>query len=374
MLSTRTVEYSHLEDLVNLLNKKYNSQCELVLNDSKLMPFFNRKKKNTIEFSKRLDTILTLFTAYKYEPEQLHKKLFLYLMANRHVETGNWYNAKTVLKELKKENTLAPLSHASIPSDIVFYLDYQAEAILAHEFGHYIFSLDKDFLVETKQMIKDMILSARKGGIKGIISGFFENGVLRDERLMEELSCDWFAMTVMSERLKNTNDTKIDPQEVFRQIIRVFMSINYLDDILPSKGRNFKKSFVRNTFGLYRVVIVSSCLHDEWEEVTPSLMFEEIRESRQRNRAAYLLLFRKLKYHRMRNDVSYLATEREMEQILKDLKDAESKLFYDFRFSLNSLDFSVMADDSFPDFSDFLDDSSQDAAAKIDDAMSKFFS
>lgn len=45
MLSTRTVEYSHLEDLVNLLNKKYNSQCELVLNDSKLMPFSIEKRR-----------------------------------------------------------------------------------------------------------------------------------------------------------------------------------------------------------------------------------------------------------------------------------------------------------------------------------------
>lgn len=373
MLSIRTVEYSNLEDFVNKLNNKYNSDCKLELNDSMQMPFFNRKKNNIIEFSKRLDTILTLFTAYKYEPEQLHKRIFLYLMANRHVEIGNWYNAKTVLNELKKEITLSPLDHPAIPRDIVFYLDYQAEAMLAHEFGHYIFSLDKDFLFETKQMIKDMILSARKG-IKGFISRFFENGMLRDERLMEELSCDWFAMTVMSERLKNSNDNKIDPKEVFRQIIRVFMSVSYIDDILPSRGKNFKNSFVRNNFGLYRVVIVSSCLHDEWEEVTPSLMLEEIRESRQRNRAAYLLLFRKLKYHRMRNNVSYLASEREMEQILKDLKDAESKLFYDFRFSLNTLDFSVMADDSFLDISDFLDDSSKDTSAKIDDVMSKFFS
>ena len=373
MLSIRKVEYGNLKDLVNLLNKEYNGECELVLNDGQLMPFFNRKEKNIIVYSERLDTILTLFTAYKYEPEQLHKKLFLYLMANRHVETGNWYNAKTVLKELRKEDTLAPLSHPSIPSNIVFYLDYQAEAIIAHEFGHYIFSLNKDFLDETKQMIRNMVLSARKG-IKGFISGFFENGVLKDERLMEELSCDWFAMKVISERLKNINDTKIKPEEVFRQIIRVFMSISYLDDISPSKGRNFKNSFVRSTFGLYRVVIVSSCLHDEWEEVTQSLMLEEIRESRQRNHDAYILLYTKYKYHRMRNDVSYSFTKSEIEQIQKDLRDAESKLFYNYSFSLNSLDFSVMADDSFPDFSDFLDDSSQDITTKVEDAMGKFFS
>ena len=344
MLLIRTVDYERLQILVDQLNEQYNGHCEFVLDNERLMPYLNRSK-NVIEFSNRLDTILALFTAYKYEPEQLHKTLFLYLLANKHVETGNWYNADIVLEELQtllRRKFIEFLNFPSIPDDIVFYLDYQAEAMLAHEYGHYIFSMNEKYLIETKQMIKDLFMPTQKG-IDGFFRRLIANRLFRDKHLMEELSCDWFAMTVMSERFKSNNDIKFDVKEVSRQILRLFISMSYLDVILPTTP------FIRSFFGRARAAIVGVCLNREWDEMTPSPFFEEVRESGQRNHAAKKQLFHKLKYYRMRKDSSYIATKKEREKILEDMRAVELNIFNVFRDSLNATDFSIWADYSFPD-------------------------
>ena len=119
----------------------------------------------------------------------------------------------------------------------------------------------------------------------------------------------------------------------------MFISISYFDDIFSSKLKLSKSGIAKTCFNIMRVGVISSCLHEEWEEVTPSIMFEELRESRRRIRVAKKL-FRNLKYFRMRKDVSYLTTQTERENIKNDLLYIEKDLYYNFddRFLLDAFD------------------------------------
>ncbi|MBR1933688.1 MAG: hypothetical protein IJ841_08405 [Prevotella sp.] len=354
MATFRAVDYEGLRDLLNYLNDKYNEDCILDFEGKNLFPYVDKGEK--IVFSKRMNTILSLFTAYKYDPEKIHKRLFLYLMANLHIETGNWYNARIVLDALKEANRGLTFDYLSITDKVDFYLDFQAEAMLAHEYGHYIFGKNPIFLDNTKQAIYDFVVSTRHNGLKGRISGYIVDKVLNDKILMEELSCDWFAMEVMSGRLKECDLSKLKLEQIFQQIIRMFISTNYIEEILPSKGIHIIGEMKRKAFGFLRTTLVTVRLNDDWEEVTPTLMREEMSDYRIRQRAARRLLFNKLKYHRMRKNVSYTMSRDECMEIIKDFTDTENNLYNWIYYDMHFLDYSVLLEDRDPLINSFLNE------------------
>jgi hypothetical protein len=345
MAQLRDINFDNLKKFVIEFSNQEHCNCNLKEDDLVLLPHV--KSDGTIVFSKRLSTALMLFTAYIYEPDRLHEKLFLYLLASQHAENGNWGNVKLVLNELDDlmRNQFGFLY--KFPHDVSFYLDYQAEAMLAHEFGHYIYQLHPERLDQNITEIKDYVLSSNPGGIHGFLGKIGIMKVLNDKHMMEELSCDSFAMAFVSKRLKHANDDTICPEHVLRQIIRLFVSLRYLNDVQPPNGVHLFREMKKNYFDIMRATIISYQLNKDWDCVTATMLREEFAQYQHNRNAARKRLMNTLKYHHIRKIQSSYSTmsTNERNQIKERLLKKDNELMSDLRFSPSILDYSFDNDE-----------------------------
>ena len=344
MAKIREIDFKSLHELIQGLNEREHCECTLKENGKELFPIV--KKDGTIVFTNRLNTALMLFTAYYYEASRMHERLFLYLLVNQHIENGNGNGARLVLNELDEVLQSHYFHTYLFPNDVDFYLDYQAEAMLAHEYAHHLYQLNPERLDKVIDEIRDIVLSSNPGGINGFFGKYCIMKVLKDRHLMEEVACDCYAMAFITERLKQTDEDNIYPEHVLRQIIRLFISLRYLDEVQPPHGIHLIKEIKKYTFDFMRAVIVSYQLNKDWDFITANLLREEVRQYRQNQQGARKQLFNKLKYHHIRNikpSFSTATAKNELEQILQEISEKEKWLTQEIRRSIAFRDYSYEA-------------------------------
>ncbi len=378
MLTIRPIDYKELDALVSHLNEQFSGSCRLQLSDDCLMPFLDYGSAAAagdaaIVFSSRMDIVLTLFTAHPYEPQRLGTILPLYLIANRHVEAGNWYNAEAALKALEKETMMLAIdpTHTDLPDEMTFYLDMQAEAMLLHEYGHYAFRRDPRFLDHIKQVVTEALFDDLP---RTPANRYFTRLLQRNGQVMEELSCDWFAMTILADRLGKRSLTEDEIGEVIHQVVRMYASLELLAEAHPVRKQSMKKGYTKRAFDVARPALVSLRATADWDGISAQAMVEEMKAAQTRTRAIRRSMTN-LTYYRMRKDIPSDVSDKQRETTLALLEKQEQTLFqwYAHPYDANDEYISWRTLSAFSKINNLLDDIPEsDKKEVLNDIFSKF--
>lgn len=310
---------NQLKTIVNRFNDKEGCNCKIVESDATLFPSID--DNGTIYFSNRLEIPLLLFTAYHDSPDSIHEVLFWYLLACKQVEDHNFDYADVCIDQFHQALPKNDFSSPSLINQDV-YLDIQFTVILAHELGHYLFQITPQKQIPYCETIRDLVVSSIPNNIKGLLNKKMILSILDDDSMMEELSCDFYAMEVISDFLNEESYDEDEMELIFHQIVRIFISLKYLEEISPSNYTNIRR---RNFNGL-RSAIISVALNQQFEQMTASILKDEIHAYKERLNQARQKVIRKIVFHHFKKLQKETQSKLSQEYVFNRLKNEEDIL------------------------------------------------
>lgn len=309
-----------LSQVCEWLNNREGTSCRLVETDERLFPMVDNATGD-IHVSQRLQLPLLLFTAYHNVPDEIEEMLFWYLLANKHIEGRNLNHADYCLDTLDNFTRNAQLKLMMVDTQGV-RLDIQATAILAHEFGHYVFHHDRERLAQYESGIREIIVGTMPKGLKGLLAKRIVKPILSDAKMMEELACDCYAMEAICERLHDASQPVDDLEETLRQVVWLFISFKFLEEIMPYRELSRK----RWVFNFLRTAIVSVVLNNEFGELTAATYAEELRIYKARHRQARRNIIATLRFHHYQKLQPSFQNSVQLDDVRRRLKEQEDRL------------------------------------------------